>query len=277
MTEQRDALLRLLHDDDPATLLLLKSQLAERGPAALPEFRALLTATDPLAARHLRDVIAEIEAREADAIFGKICADFGPESDLENAAWCFAATFLPGENFTPQRALLEAWGAEVARRFRKAESDLDRIEMLVEYLGDEVGLRGNVEDYNNLNNSLLPEVIDTRLGIPISLSLIYILVGKRAGIPISGAGLPGHFLIRHGQNFFDPFHRGNRVGLEECRARLAQQKITLLPSHLQPLPAPRFLMRMLANIHAIAEDSDPPLAAKMDGWIETLSSRAKPR
>ena len=277
MTEQRDALLRLLHDDDPATLLLLKGQLASRGPAALPEFRALLTATDPIAARHLRDVIAEIEAREADAVFGKICADFSPESDLEDAAWRLAATFLPGEDFTPQRAQLDAWGAEVARRFRKAESDLDRIEMLVEYLGDEVGLRGNEADYNNLNNSLLPEVIDTRLGIPISLSLIYILVGKRAGIPISGAGLPGHFLIRYGQNFFDPFHRGNRVGLEECRARLAQQKITLLPSHLQPLPAPQFLMRMLANIHVIAEDSDPPLAAKMDGWIETLSSRAKPR
>ena len=272
MTEQRDALLRLLHDDDPATLLLLKSQLAARGPAAIPEFRALLAATDPAAARHLRDVIAEIEAREADAAFGKICADFTPESDLENAAWSLAATFLPGENFAPQRAQLDAWGAEVARRFRKAESDLDRIEMLVEYLGDEVGLCGNVADYNNLNNSLLPEVIDTRLGIPISLSLIYILVGKRAGIPISGAGLPGHFLIRHGQNFFDPFHRGNRVGLDECRARLASQKITLLPSHLQPLPAPQFLMRMLANIQAIAEESDPPLAAKMDGWIVALNS-----
>ena len=205
MTEQRDALLRLLHDDDPATLLLLKGQLAARGPSAIPEFRALLTATDPVAARHLRDVIAEIEAREADAVFGKTCADFGPESDLENAAWQLAATFLPGENFAPQRALLDAWGAEVARRFRKAESDLDRIEMLVEYLGDEVGLCGNVADYNNLNNSLLPEVIDTRLGIPISLSLIYILVGKRAGIPISGAGLPGHFLIRHGQNFSTRF------------------------------------------------------------------------
>ena len=275
MTEQRDALLRLLHDDDPATLLLLKSQLAGRGFAAIPEFRALLATADPVVARHIRDVIAEIEAREADAVFGKICAGFEPESDLEDAAWRLAATFLPGEDFAPQRALLDAWGAEVARRFRKAETDLDRIEMLVEFLGDEVGLRGNEEDYNNINNSLLPEVIDTRLGIPISLSLIYILVGRRAGIPISGAGLPGHFLIRHGPNFFDPFHRGTRVGLDECRARLAQKKIALLPSHLQPLPAPQFLMRMLANIQTIAEESDPPLAAKVEGWIVALSSGKK--
>ena len=275
MTEQHDALLRLLHDDDPATLHLVKAQLARRGAAALPELRAWLAGADAVAARHLRAVIAGIEAGAADAVFGKLCADFGPDGDLEEAAWLLAATFLPGDDFARQRALLDAWGAEVARRFRKAESDLDRIEMLVEYLGDEVRLHGNVEDYHNLSNSLLPEVIDTRLGIPVSLSLIYILVGKRAGIPISGAGLPGHFLIRHGQNFFDPFHGGNRVGLDECRARLAQQKIALLPSHLQPVAPPQFLARMLANIHALAEESDPPLAAKMDGWIAALGAGRK--
>ena len=276
MTEQHDALLRLLHDDDPPTLQLVKSQLVRRGPAAVPELRTWLAAADAVAARHLRAVIAEIEAGAADAVFGKLCADFGPDGDLEEAAWLLAATFLPGDDFARQRGLLDAWGAEVARRFRKAESELDRIEMLVEFLGDEVRLTGNVEDYNNLNNSLLPEVIDTRLGLPISLSLIYILVGKRAGIPISGAGLPGHFLIRHGQNFFDPFHGGARVGLDECRTRLAQQKITLLPSHLQPVTPPQFLTRMLANIHVLAEDSDPPLAAKMDAWIAALAAAHQP-
>ena len=70
---------------------------------------------------------------------------------------------------------------------------------LVEFLGHEAGLRGNEKDYYNVANSLLPEVIDTRLGIPISLSLIYILVGRRAGIPICGVGLPGHFMIRCGE------------------------------------------------------------------------------
>ena len=272
MTAQRDALLRLLRDDDSATLILLKSQLARRGGAALPEMRALLALADSVAARHLRDVIARIEAGEAEAVFGSLCARFGREGDMEEAAWRMAAVFLPGEDFTRQHELLDAWGAEVTRRLAKADTDLDRIETLVEFLAEDVGLRGNTEDYHNLNNSLLPEVIDTRLGIPIALSLVYILVGRRAAIPISGAGLPGHFLIRHGQNFFDPFHGGARVGLDECRARMAQHGMTLTASTLQPVPAPQFLARMLKNIHAIAEESDPPLAAKLEEWIAALAA-----
>lgn len=276
MNTQSDALLRLLRDDDPRTLVLLKGQLAQRGNAALPEMRALLALADPMAARHLRDVIARIEAGEAEAGFGAFCAGFGREGDLEEAAWRMGAVFLPGEDFARQRALLDDWGAEVTRRLAKADDDIDRIETLVEFLAEEVGLRGNTEDYQNINNSLLPEVIDTRLGIPISLSLVYILVGRRAGIPISGAGLPGHFLIRHGQNFFDPFHGGVRIGLDECRARMAQNGLTLTASTLQPVPAPQFLARMLKNIHAIAEESDPPLASKLSEWITTLAvSRMK--
>ena len=271
MTAQHDALLRLLRDDDPATLHLLKVQLAARGVPALPEMRALLALADPAAARQLRAVIAEIEANDAESTFGEFCADFRRDGDLEDAAWRLAGVFLPGENFAQQRGLLDAWGAEVARRFGRATSELDRIETLVEYLAEEVGLRGNVEDYDNINNSLLPEVIDTRLGIPITLSLVYILVGRRAGIPISGAGLPGHFLIRHGQNFFDPFHGGARVGLEECRARVAEHGLTLTAATLQPFPAPQFLARMLNNIHTIAEESDPPLAAKVARWIDRIA------
>lgn len=272
MTAQSEALLRLLHDDDPATLNLLKRELARRGTPALPEMRALLAQAEPAAARHLRDVIAQIGADAADAEFGKLCADFGRDGDIEDAAWRMAAAFLPGEDFTRQRALLDSWGAEVTRRLGKAETDLDRIETLVEFLAEDVGLRGNTEDYHSIDNSLLPQVIDTRLGIPITLSLVYILVGRRAGIPISGAGFPGHFLIRHGQNFFDPFHSGVQVGLEECRARMAQQGLALTASTLQPVPAPQFLARMLHNVRAIAEKTDPPIEAKLAEWIDALGS-----
>lgn len=276
MTGQRDALIRLLQDNDPETLALVKAQLARRGPSALPEVQALLSAAEPAVARHLRDVIAQIEAGDAEAAFARLCGNFGSGGALEEAAWKLAAIFLPGHDFSRQRALLDEWSAEILRRLDKAETELDRIETLVEFLGDEIGLRGNEEDYYNISNSLLPEVIDTRLGIPISLSLIYILVGRRAGIEVSGVGLPGHFLIRHGEHFFDPFFGGRRIGLEDCRERLERQGLKLVPSHLLPVSAPQFLLRMLNNIRVIADESDPPLAARISDWMDLLRAATPP-
>src|SRR5262245_47555568 len=115
MTKQRAAVLRLLGDDDPVTIELVKTQLTQAGVAALPELRELLAAADRVAARPLRQMIAGLERDFADDLFGELCARF-TEADLEDAIWRLAATFLPGENFDEQREQLDAWAAEVSRR-----------------------------------------------------------------------------------------------------------------------------------------------------------------
>lgn len=270
MIPQPDALLRLLRDDDPETVRLVKSRLAEKGGETLEELRDLLATADPIAGAHLREVLKEIEAREVDAIFGRLCDGFEEHGDLEDAVWRLAATFLPGEDFLLHRQQLDRWGVEVAQRLRKAGSSLDRIETLVEFLGDELRFRGNAADYYNINNSLLPEVIETRVGIPITLSLIYIFVGRRAGLTVHGVALPGHFIIRHGEDFFDPFGGGRRLGLEDCRALAAQFGAPLSAQDLQPATPKQMLIRILGNICAVAKPSDPPLAAKILRWIEAL-------
>lgn len=274
MTEHRAALLKLLDDDDPATLALLKAQLTGAGIARLDELRQLLAHASGTPARHLREVISHIEAREADALFGQVCADFGEHGAIENAAWRLAATFLPGEDFARQRGFLDAWATEVRRRIQKAESDEDRIETLVEFLGHDVGLRGNTDDYYNINNSLLPEVIDTRQGLPITLSLIYVLVGRRAGVEMKGVGLPGNFIVRSGEHFFDPFQGGMRLGMDDCRALALQHGVALQARHLQPVTPRQFLTRMLTNIRTLCESADPALAAKTSGWLDALAAGA---
>ncbi len=270
MLEQRDALLKLLRDDDPATLGLVKGELARAGAGALEELRVLLAEADAVPARHVRDVIAEIEERESDTIFAQLCADFTDASDLEDAAWRLAATFMPGDDFQLEREQVETWGTELARRLKKAPTPLDAAETLAEFLADDVGLRGNEDDYYDLDNSLLPMVIGTHLGIPISLSLIYLMVGRRAGMDIEGVALPGHFLVRCGEIFLDPFHRGRRVGLQECRALLQSQGIELRPEHLAPATPRQMLRRMLSNLHHVAADMDQDLAMKIAGWIESM-------
>jgi len=272
MIHQRDAVLRLLRDDDPSTLELVKQQLAKRGVGALEELRVLLGSADPVSAAHILDVVNEIEMRETDTIFGQLCASFDEHGDIEDAAWRLAATFMPDSDFGEDRRLLDRWGSEVTHRLRKAASSRDRIETLVEFLAHELRFHGNADDYYNINNSLLPEVIQTRAGIPITLSLVYILVGKRAGLTVHGVGLPGHFIIRHGEDFFDPFGEGRRIGLEECRWLVAHHGMALSAHHLLPITPRQMLVRILGNIHAIAEPRDPPLAEKVAGWIASLRS-----
>ncbi len=270
MTKQAAALLQLLSDDDPATLSLLKRQLTDAGLTRLQELRDLRVHATGAAERNLRGVIAAIEAGEAEALFVQTCASFGEHGDIEAAAWALAAVFLPGDDFAGQRALLDSWAAEVKRRLSKADTELDRIETMVEYLGHDVGLHGDAKDYYNINHSLLPEVIDTRQGIPITLSLIYLLVGRRVGLAFEGVGLPGHFIVRSGEHFFDPFNIGRRLGIEDCRAIVEQHGAPLRREFFRAVTPRQMLTRILGNIVALAQESDPPLAAKVAGWIEKL-------
>ena len=268
MSNQRSAILRLLDDDDASTVSLVQRKLAE--VESLPGLRELRAVAAGRAASHLDSLIAEISSRQADTDFLELCTGFGEHGDLEEANWKLAATFFPGEDFQEQRQMLDRWGDIVIGRLATVISRNDRITVLSEFLGRELRLRGNDGDYYNLDNSLLPRVIDSRLGIPMTLSLIYIFVGRRAGLKIDGVGLPGHFLARHEDIFFDPFHGGRRVGVEECAALMEQQNLVLTPRHLLPTTPLQMLVRTLTNISFIAEQTDPSLAARVSTWLDAL-------
>ena len=272
---QRRAVLQLLGDDDPVTVALVKEQLTLRGEEEIDGLRELLasanSADSARAAKQLREVIRVIEERRAGDVFGELCATFGEHGDIEVAAWDLARAFLPGEDFSAQRDLLDAWGREALTRLSATgPRKLSRVAALGQFLGRDLRLRGNENEYYQYTNSLLPSVIETRLGIPISLALVYILVGRRAGIAIDGVGLPGHFLVRHGEVIFDPFHGGRRVSVEECAALLAQQNLVLTQQHLDPTTPRQMLGRMLTNLRFIATSSDPALAEKISGWESRL-------
>jgi len=265
---QRAAILKLLDDDDESTVTLVQRKLAEI--ESLTGLRELRSLAGGLAARHLDGLIAEISGRQANADFLTLCANFGEYGNLEEASWKLAATFLPEEDFRAQRQMLDQWGQTVAARLATVLSRADRIRILADFLGRELRLRGNEKDYYNLENSLLPRVIDTRLGIPITLSLVYILVGNRAGLQIDGVGLPGHFLARYEDIFFDPFNGGRRIGIDECSALLEQQNLVLTPKHLLPTTPKQMLIRTLTNISFVAEQADPSLASRVATWLDAL-------
>jgi regulator of sirC expression with transglutaminase-like and TPR domain len=126
------------------------------------------------------------------------------------------------------------------------------------YLFDELGLRGNHENYYDPRNSFLNEVLDRGLGIPITLSVIYIEVGRLVGLPIAGVGLPGHFIVPYTAQpepfWIDPFDRGTILIREACTQRLYQLFGEQLPwrdAYLAPIGDHDILRRMLNNLKVI--------------------------
>ena len=135
------------------------------------------------------------------------------------------------------------------------------------YLYDQLGFRGNEHDYYDPKNSLLPDVLDRRLGIPITLALVYSEVARRVGVWARGVSFPGHFLIRvdspgheDAPVAIDPFFGGRRldqVGLQTLLKRAAPSAEVSIAEHLAPASARTILVRMLINlkwIHATRGD-----------------------
>lgn len=161
----------------------------------------------------------------------------------------------------------------------------------------ELGFRGNQDDYYDPKNSFINEVIDRRTGIPISLSVLYIELGRRLGLDLAGLSFPGHFLVRYQAGdelvFIDPFHQGARLDVEALEGRLRRvvgPGAELAEEHLEPASKHHMLTRMLTNLAAIYRRAGDvyrgiavlermmildPANARVDGELKLLRRRAE--
>jgi regulator of sirC expression with transglutaminase-like and TPR domain len=173
--------------------------------------------------------------------------------DLDRAALEIARLEYPDLDAGHAIAALDHYANAIADRAHDLSDGERFVETANEYLFQELGLLGNYDDYYNPDNSYLNRVIELKLGIPISLSVIYIEVARRLAKPVSGIGLPGHFLIRYDDGdyatYIDPFHRGALLDTEGC-CRLAQVE-SLDPEFLAPVDKRSIAMRMLNNLRQI--------------------------
>ncbi|MBV9673511.1 MAG: transglutaminase family protein [Verrucomicrobia bacterium] len=270
MFKQRDAIIRLLQDDDPDTVTLTKKQLATGGTEIISDLKDLLSTDDEKVAFHVRDILSSIEGRSAKTAFEDVCRNISATADLERGCWYLAKVFLPGLEIQKYMDIVNDWGQELQSRTARLDSAPARVLAMAHFLGRDLGLRGNADNYYNVNNSLLPCVIDSRLGIPISLSVLYMIVASRAKIVVDGINLPGHFVVRHGDILFDPFHEGRVLSSRDCAEILSQQKLSLQPSHLQSAPPRLVLMRILGNLLHIFEEDDESLHQTIAKWIHLL-------
>jgi len=271
MFAQKTAIVKLLRDDDPRTVDLVKDQLALQGSAALPALQDLLTMYDERVTQHVKDVMGRIDAVEASLELGRRCENFAEHDDLEGFCWLLARAMIPGTDVEEWQTLLDQWSGRVAQYRAPEDTAEDRVRLLAHFLGGQLGFHGNTEDYYNPDNTLLPQVMTTRLGIPITLALLYMLVGQRCGLRVEGINFPGHFLARHDGVLFDPFERGRIIGIPECRQILARQKLELQPSHLETATPIAIARRILANLlYVYQSDEDLEAAGRVTSWLHAL-------
>ncbi|HWS54498.1 MAG TPA: transglutaminase-like domain-containing protein, partial [Pyrinomonadaceae bacterium] len=154
-------------------------------------------------------------------------------------------------------ARLEELGAEARRRVASAGAGRE-VEALNLYLFGELGFAGNVGNYYDPRNSLLHRVLERATGIPITLSIVYMEVGRRAGLEVEGVGLPGHYVVRAAPpggepTLVDPFN-AKATDEDECQQRLDLiygGQVSLGPEHLRAAGVRDILARVLGNLKAV--------------------------
>ncbi len=193
------------------------------------------------------------------------------EIDVPLAALCFAREIAyPELDIESYLARLDSLANAAWHIISPEHSFAEQADELADFLFIQERFHGNAQEYNDPRNSYLNEVLDRRVGIPISLSAVFIAIAERLGLPARGVGLPGHFIVSlhapGGDIYIDPFHGGNRLSLDDCALLVHQSsgyEGELQEEWLQPMAPNAILTRMLNNLRNIyyqQEDWDTALA-----------------
>lgn len=190
----------------------------------------------------------------------------GPPDELalDEAALLIAAHARPGLDVAGELRVLDRLAAGIPA------GDLHEWRR---HLFVDLGFTGNVDRYHDPSNSFLDQVVRRRRGLPITLSVLGMEVGRRAGLRLLGVGMPGHFLLRHGPDgFVDPFDGGRALDRAGCLERFRQvngPRATFLPSYLDPVGPLTILSRMLNNLKAVYAGRGDVVALS---WVFALRS-----
>lgn len=177
---------------------------------------------------------------------------------LAEAALLIACEEYPQLDLEPYLRWLDGVAQKINGRLDSGSTARDRAGRINETLFEDLGFKGNSDNYYDPRNSFLNDVIDRRLGIPITLSTVYLEIARRINLPLSGVGMPGHFIVKYAgaddEFFLDPYNGGEVLTRSDCFARLREafgdsrefsDQLLARSTHKQ------ILFRMLNNLKAI--------------------------
>jgi regulator of sirC expression with transglutaminase-like and TPR domain len=274
-SEQR-ALLLLLADDDPQVYRTVRQRILADGDAALRWVEPATRSNDPVQRRRANEIVRFIGMRHADDRFLAFCLNSGEDLDIEEGVLLLAQTEYPEINIAGYSAILDDYAADLRERLDYGAAAAQMVAVINEYLFKLQSFHGNEENYYEPENSYLNKVIDRRKGNPISLCLIYLSLARRLHLPVTGIGMPGHFLCRFQtpteELFIDAFNNGKILTKGDCVKYLLHTRDGFKEAYLSPITPRRTLLRVCSNLHQIySQQSRKDDIARFQRYIVALA------
>jgi len=257
----REAVLALLDDPSPAVRKALLAHFSAQGEPARLFLESLASSGGRILATHARGYLEELKFTDPISEFRDFIRSLNYE--LETGALLLARTVLPDTDIGLSCQRLDDLAARCRELIAEPLSVREKCRVINRVLFHENGFRGNLEHYTDPLNSFLPVVLERRKGIPLSLSIVYLLVAQRLGIDLEPVGLPGHFMVgcylEDAPLFIDPFEQGAFRSPEEVFAFIKSGSHQPKISDLAPATVREVLCRNcrnLVNHYTTAGDAD---------------------
>ena len=268
------ALIRLLGDEDDRIVKTISGRLIDYGDSAVPLLQEAEIEQPDMADR-IATILEEIRGSRLEEELLDLVNRPGHEIDMQTGTFLLARYAYPSLDVSRYERQLDDMARELRGQIGSRVSGEETVKALNRYLFTEQGFKGNTKNYYELENSYLNRVMDRRTGIPISLSAVYLLVGRRLGLPVHGIGMPGHFLVKYESEkykiFIDCFNGGALLTEKNCARFLTEAGYGFEDRYLQKSPPRAILTRMIKNLLAIyTKLNDPLKKARLTRFIEIL-------
>jgi len=278
------SLFALLDDPDPRIAEAVTERIRKRGQDVIsPLLHFLESATDPLARTRAMEISSEFNTDLLNREFHilKLRLDAGDREAFEDGVFLIARYGNPGLDVSEPKSELDHFAQMLDYRIGGLTSALELLDEVNHFFFDDLRFRGNQAKFMEADNSYIDRVIERRMGIPISLAIVYLLVVRgRLKLPFSGASAPGHFLIRYDglrsePLFIDAFNGGTVLRERDIKLYLDGSGLPFNKQFLEPTHPRAILLRMLRNLIIVfTEHGNVPARKAFEGFMRILAPNA---
>ncbi len=272
------AIAKLLKTTDESTIKLLEEQLKNFDSKLLIEINGEISPEDIEVRKQFLDLVQKVKRESLKQDFTNWSKS--SSNDLEAGIFLIAQFDNPLLEVDQYVKILNNWALSLTNSLKKVKLKNDPTSIINEinhFLFMELGFKGNKESYYDPENSFIDRVIEKRVGNPIALSMIYLLIANRLGLPFAGVNMPAHFLVQFQDTFepiyIDPFNQGEIITKSVCEERIKILKLSWQEDYLLPPNNKQIISRMIQNlINIYHNEGELELKGYLEGYVRALKS-----